>query len=244
MSLELNALSGLAWPVGFSTKILYSNCPFGPSTWYMVFLSVIVFGSTTALSRGRGRSRDQGAYLNYGMAGCGFGVNNMPYDTVSGQLGVTFTRDWVPFTVVLSGVYVAFSGLAASNGNLFLLGIAIGTGGFALSWSFPFAMTSGTSNCVPHNQQLLAQLEQKVYILANLNQFNKEIAQGQGESIRNLADLMACKGLNAEARLVDIGRSVLLKSGQETVVGEAKVDAFMRQVVDDQSLIRSCTKVF
>lgn len=62
---------------------------------------------------------------------------------------------------------------------------------FQFQWLNTFAMTSGTSNCVnmPHET---ARNEQEVFVAANFNSLSKEAAQGEGEHLAALAEVMGC----------------------------------------------------
>ncbi len=53
------------------------------------------------------------------------------------------------------------------------------------------AITSGTSNCDYSNQT--AQMEQAVFISANLSSLEKEAVQGQGSHLDALAELFGCE---------------------------------------------------
>lgn len=58
-------------------------------------------------------------------------------------------------------------------------------------WNQLFGITSGTSQCVPEggSAQLL---EQKRFLYGNLNTLEREISQGDGETLRAYADVLGC----------------------------------------------------
>ena len=128
---------------------------------------------------------------NYGMAGCGFATTWVSRNSLGPQLGVTTIRS-TPATTVIAG-------LMLSNAPLMALGNAI-------AWAIfpPFAMTSGTSNCVPNNPKMARYTEQKFYIVANYHDIKKEIARGSGEHIDALISLMECANQGSNAFFVSL----------------------------------------
>lgn len=58
------------------------------------------------------------------------------------------------------------------------------------SYSQTFGITTGTSNCKPSSK--LASIEQKVFVEANYAQLSREAAQGEGEHLKALAELLGC----------------------------------------------------
>lgn len=66
------------------------------------------------------------------------------------------------------------------------------------------AITTGTSNCSEEPRQV-AQVEQEVFITANLSTLSKEAAQGSGEHIEALGEVFGCSEDGAEA-LADLCR--------------------------------------
>ncbi len=61
-----------------------------------------------------------------------------------------------------------------------------------ISFASPtWAMSSGTSNCVPDGQQTA--MEQEVYLDANYASLSKEAAAGQGTHLDGLAEVLGCQ---------------------------------------------------
>lgn len=80
------------------------------------------------------------------------------------------------------------------------LGSAVfGTGGMQTSagttnYSFGsqwFGITTGTSNCTPDSDSA-AVLKQESFVVANYATLSKEMAQGQGNSVVGLAEVLGC----------------------------------------------------
>jgi len=59
------------------------------------------------------------------------------------------------------------------------------------SYNQAFGITSGTSNCVPE-KKLAALLEQEHFIQANLSTISKEMAQGNGTTLKAYASVLGC----------------------------------------------------
>jgi hypothetical protein len=62
------------------------------------------------------------------------------------------------------------------------------------SASQSFGITTGTSNCVGPSSAAAAQIEREVYVDMNFASLSKEAAQGSGEHLTALADIMGCAG--------------------------------------------------
>lgn len=75
--------------------------------------------------------------------------------------------------------------------------------------SQPFAITSGTSNCVPDKVES-AMLEQEHFLTANLTILQKEMAQGGGETVGALSEVFGCEG-NSK----DVASQVLCQNHDE-----------------------------
>jgi hypothetical protein len=55
-----------------------------------------------------------------------------------------------------------------------------------------FGITTGTSNCTP-DAESAAVLKQESYVVANYATLSKELAQGQGQSVAGLAEVLGCE---------------------------------------------------
>jgi hypothetical protein len=99
---------------------------------------------------------------SYGMAGCG---------PASSILSADHHKNSVFFQMVG----------AAININLSYL-------------SYPSAITSGTSNCqdsaLPSSEA--SKIEREAYVSMNLSELNKQAAQGDGNHLRGLAEMIGC----------------------------------------------------
>lgn len=98
----------------------------------------------------------------YGMAGCG------------------------PASVILDG--------PALKNNSFLQMLGATTNLNIVYYSYTGALTTGTSNC---NDAALTsaeakKIEREAYVSMNLNELNKQAAQGDGSHLRGLAEIIGC----------------------------------------------------
>lgn len=59
------------------------------------------------------------------------------------------------------------------------------------SFGQPYALTTGTSNCTP-DAETTAVLKQESFVVANYATLSKELAQGQGQSVAGLAEVLGC----------------------------------------------------
>jgi hypothetical protein len=57
----------------------------------------------------------------------------------------------------------------------------------------PFAITFGTSNCVGGGSKSLVDQMQRQFMADNYASLSKEIAQGEGESLRALTQMLGCR---------------------------------------------------
>ena len=82
-----------------------------------------------------------------------------------------------------------------------------------------FGITTGTSNCKVQKADL-AEMEQKVFVEANLASLTKEAAQGEGHSLRAFAEVLGCSDqFAAFAKMGQDRYDSLFSSGEpETVL--------------------------
>jgi hypothetical protein len=69
----------------------------------------------------------------------------------------------------------------------------------SISASQTFGITTGTSNCVD-KEKASAKLEQEVFVKVNLAKLSREAAEGSGEHLDALAEVLGCEG-NSFAKL-------------------------------------------
>ncbi len=101
----------------------------------------------------------------------------------------------------------------------------------------PSAITSGTMNCVPDDK--LTAMEKKVFITANLNALSREAAQGKGELLNSLAEVMGCSDREEFAEFSKENYSKLFRENTP----EKVLDNYINGIKRHDSLSRSCSKV-
>jgi Protein of unknown function (DUF3015) len=87
-----------------------------------------------------------------------------------------------------------------------------------------FGISSGTSNCGRPGGYATREAEQQMYIEANFDQIQMEIAQGSGEHLNNIASLMGCSE-NAEAYVAAVMKSkenLLAQTNSDQLLGALK----------------------
>jgi hypothetical protein len=104
-----------------------------------------------------------------------------------------------------------------------------------------FAITSGTSNCVPASQ--MAAIEnQESFMQNNYASLSKEMAQGQGETLVGLSETFGCR-----AEVQDEVASVLQKSHQKIFSAPGAMAALDRTKAElraHESTQKGCDKLF
>lgn len=102
------------------------------------------------------------------------------------------------------------------------------------------AITSGTSNCTDLPREV-ALIEQEVFITANLNSLTKEAAQGSGEHLDALGEVMGCSEEGNTAL------RVLCKDRHEEIFStrdSKKVLSTLRQEIKaNEELAENCDRV-
>jgi hypothetical protein len=63
----------------------------------------------------------------------------------------------------------------------------------ATSGSQFFGIISGTSNCVPDTPAAAQEFQQQTFMANNFASLSQEMAQGDGEALRGLSQLLGCK---------------------------------------------------
>lgn len=126
----------------------------------------------------------------YGMAGCGLG-------------SLIFSGDNTGLNIKNNTMGPQL--LAATTNNYF----------------FPqsSAITTGSSNCtdVPAESADAFRIERETYVTMNLNDLNKEAAQGQGDKLRGLSEMLGCTEQNEVqtfAKVAQLGHSSIFSDAQ------------------------------
>jgi len=122
-----------------------------------------------------------------------------------------------------------------------------GTGaqmGYA-SINFQFtAILLGTSNC-NSNGVIKAELEQKAYVAYNMENLQKDIAKGNGESVNSLAYLMGCsiESMPEFAEVTKENHNVIFE-GEKGSESDWVLYRIKTVVSENETLNKSCTKVW
>lgn len=104
-------------------------------------------------------------------------------------------------------------------------------------------ITTGTSNCTP-DAETTAVLKQESYVVANYATLSKELAQGEGQSVAGLAEVLGCSssvvpqfGSFAQSKYDDL----FLAPGSMAMLDKLKLE-----MASDATLSSSCSlsKVF
>lgn len=103
-----------------------------------------------------------------------------------------------------------------------------------------FGISSGTSNCV-ESRTATAAMEQEVFVTANLTSLSREAAQGGGEHLRGLAEVMGCTddvGAGELARLSQDRYDALFQEQTPTSV----LGNYLREIRAHDVLAKDCTR--
>lgn len=106
------------------------------------------------------------------------------------------------------------------------------------SASQTFGITSGTSNCAGAGGVSKAAVKQEVYVSSNFDSLSQEMAQGNGEHIAALANVMGCE------KSVTPHFGKVLKANYKnmnTTSPEALLETVKNQVSADATLAKSCS---
>ncbi len=108
------------------------------------------------------------------------------------------------------------------------------------SYNQPFAITSGTSNCVQTPEET-AYLQQREFLSANLVSLEKELAQGGGETPRALLEIIGCqkdKLAGTDSQLATHYSVIFNEPGVTQILGNIK-----QVIVTDQALAQACPAI-
>lgn len=142
--------------------------------------------------------------------------------------------DGAPYGMAGCGVgslIISYNGKGAQIGAFFLNGLS------SLQSS---ALSSGLSNCV-ESRTSVAAMEQSVYMSANFNSLSKEAAQGGGEHLNGLAEVLGCRGDAERLRLgyMSQERYDEIFSTQEP---DGVLDNYISAIQSDPLLAEQCVK--
>ena len=108
------------------------------------------------------------------------------------------------------------------------------------SYSQPFGITSGTSNCKT-SEEMAVIMKQHEFLSANLSTLQKEMAQGQGQTLDAFIEVLGCsdevQGAASES-LVKGYSAIFSAPGIEQVLDVAK-----QQLIKDQNLAQQCSSL-
>lgn len=107
----------------------------------------------------------------------------------------------------------------------------------ASSYNQGFGITSGTSNCQT-TAQMAATIKQEEFLAANLSSFQKELAQGEGQTIEAFIELLGCSKEieNKASKALAAGYDAIFRSpGVRRILSTAK-----EQIGQDKSLATQC----
>jgi len=112
----------------------------------------------------------------------------------------------------------------------------------ASSYSQTFGITTGTSNCTSAPSAAAAQMEREVFVDMNFASLSKEAAQGSGDHLRALADIMGCA--NSADDLAAFGRVSQARYGEIFNAGDARGVAanYVNVVRADPMLAANCVR--
>ncbi len=103
-----------------------------------------------------------------------------------------------------------------------------------------YAISSGTSNCVESRTEV-AEMEQNVFVTANLNTLTRDAAQGEGDVIEGLAEVLGCYDADGQNRLKEVSRTEharLFATNDPEVV----LDEYLNIIQADPILAQKCVK--
>lgn len=101
-----------------------------------------------------------------------------------------------------------------------------------------FAMSSGTSNCVPEHSESTAQIRKnmEMFVAANKESLANDIAKSNGETITAISNIMGCKDSTYLGAKLQARYETIFASKENTVVS----DNMMNTVANDRYLVENC----
>ncbi|MFP5385178.1 MAG: DUF3015 family protein [Bacteriovoracia bacterium] len=101
-----------------------------------------------------------------------------------------------------------------------------------------FAMSSGTSNCVPEQSESTAQLKKnmEMFVAANREALANDIAKSNGETISTLSGMMGCKDETYLGAKLQTRYETIFASNENASVSETMFNT----VASDRYLVENC----
>ncbi|MEY2987020.1 MAG: hypothetical protein RJB13_541 [Pseudomonadota bacterium] len=155
-----------------------------------IILAAAVLPSVGFAQKQRQQTKQSYSLPPYGMAGCGLG------------------------SLIFSGDN---TGMNIKNNSMGPQLLAATTNNYIFPQSS--AITTGSSNCtdVPAGSADAFRIERETYVTMNLNDLNKEAAQGQGDKLRGLSEMLGCAEQNEVqtfAKVAQFGHSSIFSDAQ------------------------------
>jgi len=101
-------------------------------------------------------------------------------------------------------------------------------------------ITSGTSNCV-ESRTKVAEIEQNVYVTANLASLSRDAARGEGEVMDGLAEVLGCYEKEGQMRLKEASRAHYADLFA-TTDPQAVLNRYLALIEADPLLVKGCVK--
>jgi hypothetical protein len=101
-----------------------------------------------------------------------------------------------------------------------------------------FAMSSGTSNCVPENSASTAAMRKNMdmFVAANRESLANDIAKSNGETIVTISNIMGCKDSDYLGAKLQGRYETIFSSKEDSVVAEGMINT----VASDRYLAENC----
>lgn len=101
-----------------------------------------------------------------------------------------------------------------------------------------FAMSSGTSNCVPENTASTAQMRKnmELFVAANRESLANDIAKSNGETITAISNIMGCKDASYLGAKLQSRYETIFAANESAMVS----DNMMNTVATDRYLVENC----
>jgi hypothetical protein len=101
-----------------------------------------------------------------------------------------------------------------------------------------FAMSSGTSNCVPENSASTAQMRKnmELFVTANRESLANDIAKSNGETITAISNIMGCKDSSYLGAKLQSRYETIFAEKESSVVSDKMVNT----VASDRYLLENC----
>lgn len=101
-----------------------------------------------------------------------------------------------------------------------------------------FAMSSGTSNCVPEKSESTAQMKRnmQIFVEANRESLANDIAKSNGETIIAISNIMGCKDATYLGAKLQTRYETIFASKENAAVSETMFNT----VANDRYLVENC----